>query len=71
MGTGVLLGGSGAIVTAHYVAIGARAVRATWPDGSTAEGRVAAIDYASGLAVVEVEGPLPRVLPIYERAPKG
>ena len=64
MGTGVLLGGRGAFVTAHYVAIGARAVRATWPDGSTAEGRVAAIDYASGLAVVEVEGPLPRVLPM-------
>lgn len=61
MGTGVVVG-SGSILTAHYVLIGARSVLVAWPDGTSSGGRVAAIDYETGLGVVEPEGSAPRGL---------
>jgi S1-C subfamily serine protease len=53
MGTGVVLGSSGAIVTAHYVLIGARSVQVTALDGTTVTGQIAGIDYQSGLGIIE------------------
>lgn len=61
LGTGVVVG-EGAILTAHYVVVGARSVRIDWLDGAAAEGRVAAIDYESGLGLVTFDGPAPRAL---------
>ena len=56
MGTGVILGSAGAIVTAHYVLIGARSVQVTSIDGTTVPGQIVGIDYQSGLGVVAAPG---------------
>lgn len=54
-GTGVVVGSGGAIVTAHYLLIGASSVQVVWLDGTTLPGQVAGIDYATGLGAVVVD----------------
>lgn len=59
MGTGAIVGSGGAIVTAHYLLIGARSIQVTWVDGTSLAGRPVGIDYAAGLGVVAVDGTPP------------
>jgi S1-C subfamily serine protease len=54
LGSGVLVDPAGLILTVNYVVLGARAVEVTLLDETTAEGKVVAQDFASGLAVIEI-----------------
>lgn len=54
LGSGVIVDPAGLILTVHYVVLGARSVEVTLLDDTTVPGRVAAQDFASGIAVVEV-----------------
>jgi S1-C subfamily serine protease len=56
MGTGVIVGSGGAIVTAHYLLIGAESIQVTWVDGTSVAAQVAGVDYGTGLGVVAVDG---------------
>jgi len=53
-GTGVVIDPGGLILTVNYVVLGARAVEVTLLDGTEVEGTVAAQDFASGIAVVDM-----------------
>lgn len=54
LGSGVIVDPAGLILTVNYVVIGARTVEVTLLDDTTIEGRVVAQDFASGIAVVEI-----------------
>jgi S1-C subfamily serine protease len=56
MGTGTTLAGSGLIVTAHYLLIGADEVELTLNDESTIQGRVVGIDFDTGLGLIAPSG---------------
>jgi S1-C subfamily serine protease len=51
MGSGTLIE-NGHILTVNYVVLGAESIEVTYLDGTTAEGKVVAKDFYSGLAVV-------------------
>jgi len=53
-GTGVVIDPAGLILTVNYVVLGARSVEVTLLDGTEVEGTVAAQDFASGIAVVDM-----------------
>jgi len=57
LGSGVLIDPRGLILTVNYVVLGASAVSVFLFDGTTLEGKIAAQDFASGLAVVEISAP--------------
>ncbi|MFP6664098.1 MAG: S1C family serine protease [Deltaproteobacteria bacterium] len=52
MGTGTILAGSGLIVTAHYLLIGADQVELTLHDERRIQGRVVGVDFDTGLGLV-------------------
>ena len=51
MGSGTLIG-HGYILTVNYVVLGAQSIEVTYLNGTTAEGKVVAQDFHSGLAVI-------------------
>ena len=53
MGSAVLVE-PGVLLTVNYVVMGGRSIRATYPDGQSAEVEILAQDYESGLAVLRV-----------------
>lgn len=56
-GAGVVIDGGGLVLTNHHVVQGAQAVRVHLADGRTLPGAVRAIDPASDLALVALDGP--------------
>jgi S1-C subfamily serine protease len=54
VGTGVIIDAAGLILTVNYVVLGARLVEVMLLDGTEIEGTVAAQDFASGIAVVDI-----------------
>jgi S1-C subfamily serine protease len=58
-GSGTLIDASGLILTPNYVVVGADSIEITLVDGSVYEGRTAAQDFSSGLAIVKIDGPSP------------
>jgi S1-C subfamily serine protease len=62
MATGVVLAPSGVILTAHYALIGAVDVEVSFPEGPRRMGRVAGVDYASGIGAVVIDEPAPASL---------
>jgi S1-C subfamily serine protease len=56
MGTGTILAGSGLIVTAHYLLIGADEVELTLHDEDRVPGRVVGVDFDTGLGLVAPDG---------------
>jgi S1-C subfamily serine protease len=54
LGTGVVIDAAGLILTVNYVVLGARSVEVTLLDDTTVEGKVAAQDFATGVAVVDI-----------------
>ena len=54
VGTGVIVDAAGLILTVNYVVLGARLVEVMLLDGTEIEGTVAAQDFASGIAVVDI-----------------
>ena len=56
LGTGVVVDAGGLILTVNYVVLGASTVEVTLLDDTVVEGKVAAQDFASGLAVVDIGG---------------
>jgi len=54
LGTGVVVNAAGLILTVNYVVLGASAIEITLLDETRLGGRVAAQDFASGLAVIEI-----------------
>jgi S1-C subfamily serine protease len=54
MGSGVVVDSGGLVLTVNYVVMGARRIRVTLAGGRRLEGRVAAQDFASGLALLRV-----------------
>jgi serine protease Do len=61
-GTGVIIDAAGLILTVNYVVMGARSVEVTLLDGTEIEGTVAAQDFASGIAVVDIGTKAPAAL---------
>jgi serine protease Do len=57
LGGGVLVDARGLILTVNYIVLGARTVTVFLLDGTAVEGKVAAQDFASGLAIVEIGPP--------------
>jgi S1-C subfamily serine protease len=55
LGTGVIVDSAGLILTVNYVVMGASSVEVTLVDDTSVDGRVVAQDFASGLAVIEVD----------------
>lgn len=55
MATGTAIAGTGLILTAHFVLIGAESVDVTLSDERTLEGQVVAIDYDTGLGLVSTQ----------------
>lgn len=56
-GSGVLLDSSDLVLTVNYVVIGAQRAEVTFADGSTTEGKVAAQDLRTGVALVHLSSP--------------
>jgi S1-C subfamily serine protease len=54
-GTGVVIDPEGLILTVNYIVLGADAVEVTLLDDTTVSGKVVAQDFASGIAVVEMD----------------
>src|SRR6266478_2442199 len=53
-GTGVVVDPAGLVLTVNYVVLGASSVEVTLLDDTTLEGRIAAQDFASGLAIIDI-----------------
>lgn len=62
LGSGVLVDSRGLILTVNYIVMGARSVEVFLLDDKAVEGRVVAQDFASGLAIVEIDAPGPPAL---------
>lgn len=58
MGTGTILAGSGLVLTAHYLLIGADRVDLTLDEGRTVEARVVGVDFDTGLGLLASEDAL-------------
>jgi len=54
-GSGTIVDSTGLILTAHYIVLGADRLTVTLLDGSEVDGKVAARDFATGLAVVQID----------------
>ena len=54
MGAGTVIEPSGLVLTAHYLVIGARTISVDPADGDSLPGRVVGIDYAAGLAAIDL-----------------
>lgn len=54
LGSGVVIDPSGLILTVNYVVLGARSVEVSLLDDTTVEAKIAAQDFASGLAVIDM-----------------
>jgi S1-C subfamily serine protease len=54
-GTGVVIDPAGLILTVNYIVLGASTVEVTSLDDTTVSGKVVAQDFASGIAVVEMD----------------
>ena len=58
--TGTIVDPAGFVLTVHYAVIGAQAIQANLSDGRALPASVVAIDYASGLALLQLaEGGMP------------
>ena len=58
--TGTIVDPAGFLLTVHYAVIGAQAIQANLSDGRALPASVVAIDYASGLALLQLaEGGMP------------
>jgi S1-C subfamily serine protease len=64
LGTGVCIDDAGLILTVNYVVLGARSVEVSLLDDTRLEGKVAAQDFATGLAVIDVGRPPLAALPL-------
>jgi S1-C subfamily serine protease len=53
-GTGVVVDPAGLVLTVNYVVLGASTVEVTLLDDTVLDGRIAAQDFASGLAVIDI-----------------
>lgn len=58
-GTGVLIDSTDVLLTVNYVVLGASRAEVMLADGSTRKGRVAGRDFASGIALIQVDSPVP------------
>ena len=57
LGSGVVVDPAGLILTVNYVVLGAASVEVTLLDDTTTAGKVVAQDFASGIAIVEINVP--------------
>lgn len=64
LGSGVIVDHSGLVVTVNYVVLGATSVTVVLADDTEIVGRVAAQDFASGIAVIDTARPAPVALPL-------
>jgi len=64
MGTGTILRGSGLVLTAHYLLIGADRVEVSLDEGRTAAARVVGVDFETGLGLLASEDALGRGLEV-------
>src|SRR6185369_345134 len=66
-GSGAFVDTRGLIVTVNYIVLGGRDVRVTAFDGRELAGEVVAQDFASGIALVQVNGDDFPTLPVVEQ----
>jgi len=64
LGSGVIIDPAGLVLTVNYVVLGADSVTVVLADDTEVPGRVAAQDFATGIAVVETGRPVPSALPL-------
>jgi len=64
LGSGIIIDPAGLVLTVNYVVLGATGVTIVLPDDTEITGRVAAQDFASGVAIVEAARPTPGAVPV-------
>jgi S1-C subfamily serine protease len=62
LGSGVIIDSAGLVLTVNYIVLGAQSVEVSLLDDTTVPAKIAAQDFSSGIAVIDIGGKVPSAL---------